>query len=149
MKVKVLPKIRRSRIELEKQAASLDDAYAKGYFSSGMPRDEFKERILKMNPELRFISNQFGNQIYTGIWDGNKMVGSITILSCIPRFTIAKYDASKDKKLHYANEHGERTYKDTVNNDEEKGKILCRSWIAVFNELERKGYKIADQDIDY
>ena len=147
MNVKVLSRKSRTHDELFKQAKSLDDAYEKGYFGSGMPFDEFCERILKPNPELRIHRGP----VYTGLFDveNNYYVCGISRLSRIPRFTLTKHDASQDKKINYSDEHGNITSKQVINKDEEKGKVLARSWISTFNMLRGQGYDVKDDDIDY
>ena len=147
MNVKVLSRKHRTHAELFRNAASLDDAYAKGYFGSGMPFDEFCDRILKPNPELRIHRNQN----YTGLFDveNNYYVCGISRFSRIPRFTITKHDEKQDKKINYSDENGNITSRQVLNRDEEKGKVLARSWISTFNMLRGQGYEVNDQDIDY
>jgi len=140
MKVKVLPKKIQGHKELYREAASLDDAYEKGYFSGNISEDEFKRRILKKNPQLKFIRNRH----HAGIWDYTTFITGYSPVGIVPLFTIGKLDPSKTKSIQYTNEHGEKTHKQEVNQDEEQGKILIRSYISVFNELRRKGYEITD-----
>lgn len=147
MKIKVLGKKVRTHKELFREAESLDDAYEKGLFGSGMPRDEFLRRILKKNPFFRVHSN--GS--YTGLFDteNDRFVCGISKTSRIPRFTILKLDESKNRKVNYTDEHGNFTSQQVINQDEEKGKVLARSWISVFNLLRGQGYEVDDEDIDY
>lgn len=147
MSVKVLKKKDRDKKEFFKEAASVDDAYAKGYFSGGLPFDEFCERILKPNPELRIHRNSG----YTGLFDteNNFFVCGISRFSRIPRFTILKKDPSKDKEINYTDEDGKFTSNQRFNTDDEQGKVLARSWISVFNILRRNGYEVLDKDIAY
>lgn len=147
MKVEVIGRPRRNKTEILKEAASVDDAYARGYFGSGMPFDEFTSRILKPNPELRIHRGP----VYTGLFDveNNYYVCGISRFSRIPRFTIVKHDFSQDKKINYSDENGNITSRETINRDEEKGKVLARSWISVFNILRGQGYEVDDEDIDY
>lgn len=128
MKIKVLEKQWRPRTEFEKHVQSYDDAYEKGYFSGSMAKDEFFRRIEKYNSQLRWFTSKFGNQLYTGIWHGRKMVASVTPLSKIPRFNLLL---------------------NTPDNPETHEKVLCKSWISVFNTLEKQGYVIDDKDISY
>lgn len=147
MSVRVLPKVRHGRLELEREAASIEEAYQQGLFGSGMAFDEFCHRILRPNPELRLHRNQS----YTGLFDteNNYYVCGISRFSRIPRFTIIKRDKAQDKKITYTDEHGNVTSRQIVNKDEEKGKVLARSWIATFNILRGQGYEVDDEDIDY
>jgi hypothetical protein len=147
LKIEVIGKPRRNKTELFKNAASVDDAYAKGFFSSGMPFDEFLDRMLKPNPGLRLHRGP----AYTGLFDveNNFFVCGISRFSRIPRFTILKHDATQDKKINYSDEHGNITSRQVINKDEEKGKVLARSWISTFNMLRGQGYEVYDEDIDY
>ncbi|WP_289460458.1 hypothetical protein, partial [Klebsiella pneumoniae] len=65
MSVKVLPKVRHDKKEIIREARSLDDAYEKGLFGSGMSFEEFLRRILKPNPELRLHRSA----THTGLFD--------------------------------------------------------------------------------
>lgn len=147
MSVKVLPKLRQGKQELFREAASIEDAYQQGLFGSGMPFDEFVDRMLKPNPELRIHRGKH----YTGLFDteNNYYVCGISRFSRIPRFTIMKYDKAKDRKINYSDEQGNITSRQVLNKDEEKGKVLARSWISVFNILKAQGYNVNDSDIDY
>lgn len=145
MKLKVLPKKRPGQKELHRQAASLDDAWHKGLFSGNMSYYEFRDRISKKNPQLKFILRRN----HSSIWNGNKFITGFSNLGIIPRFSIAKLDPSKIKTVQYTDAHGDKTSKQEVNQDEEDGKILIRSWIAIFNDLKRRGYEIVDDDLSY
>lgn len=147
MSVSVLPKVRHGRKELERGAASIDEAYQLGYFGSGMPFDEFLHRILRPNPELRLHRNA----THTGLFDteNNHYVCGISRFSRIPRFTIVKYDKTQDRKVNYSDENGNITSRQILNRDEEKGRVLARSWISTFNILRGQGYEVDDEDIDY
>lgn len=147
MKIKVLGKKIRSGKEITKKAFSIDDAYEKGYFSGGMIFEEFCERILKPNQCLKIHRGPF----YTGLFDfeNNRYVCGISRFCKIPMFTIEKYDESKNKTINYSDENGNITSKQIINDDDEKGKVLARSWISVFNILRGQGYEVDDEDIDY
>jgi hypothetical protein len=147
LKVDVIGKSSRAHSEMFREAASVEDAYNQGLFGSGMPFDEFCGRILKPNPALKIHRGPS----YTGLFDveNNKFVCGISRFSRIPRFTIMKHDMMQDRKINYSDEHGNITSKQTINTDDEKGKVLCRSWISVFNLLKGQGYEVDDEDIDY
>lgn len=147
MQIKVLGKSRKGHKELVREAASIDDAWEKKYFTGGMIFEEFCRRIMKHNPELRIHRGP----VYTGLFDTerNSYVCGISRFSKIPKFTIMKHDFSQDKQLNYSDEHGNITSRQTINKDGEKGKVLARSWISVFNILRGQGYEVVDEDIDY
>jgi hypothetical protein len=147
LKIKVLGKPKICKTEIMKEANDIDDAYERGYFGSGMPFDEFCDRIMKKNPEIRIHRGPK----YTGLFDteNNYYICGISRFSRIPRFTIVKHDFSQDKTLNYSDEYGNITSKQVINKDEEKGKVLARSWISTFNILKGQGYEVNDEDIDY
>lgn len=147
MKIQVVGKTSRNHKDIFREAASLDDAFEKGYFSGGMPRDEFMARILRKNPSFRTHSSA----THTGLFDteNDRFVCGISKTSQIPRFTIMKLDESKSRTIDYTDENGNFTSRETINTDDEKGKVLARSWISTFNTLKAQGYEVDDEDIDY
>lgn len=138
---------KRSHTEIFKEAKDLDEAYEKGYFSGGMPFSEFERRILNKNEDLRIHRGP----VYTGLFDtaNDYYVCGISRFSRIPMFTILKRDFSQDRKINYSDENGNITSRQVINKDEEKGKVLARSWISVFNTLKAQGYEVDDEDIIY
>jgi len=147
LNVKVLSKRSRSHGEIFREASSVDGAYRDGLFGSGMPYDEFERRILRKNNGLRIHRGA----THTGLFDteNNRFVCGISRYSRIPRFTIVKHDFLQDRKINYSDENGNVTSKQIINTDDEKGKVLVRSWISVFNILRGQGYEVDDEDIDY
>lgn len=128
-------------------AASLNDAYKKGYFSGGMSREDLMWRVTYYNPQLRWFASKYRR----GLFDKEKklFVCGIANQTTIPRFTVMQYDKNQERKYTHTTSKGEELFTETLNPDPEKGKVLSRSWIATFNIIRSNGYWIKDDDIDY
>lgn len=128
------------------RAASLEDAYKKGYFSNSILREELMDRITKHNPQLRWHSSA----THTGLFDPTKKKGFICSIGkqlTIPQFTIFKYDTAQDRVLNRSDEHGDIRHTEIINMDSDKNKVLMRSWRAILGAIKKLGYEVNDDDL--
>jgi len=123
-------------------AATLNDAYKKGYFTGSITRWELEDRVLKYNSSLKI----FSGKTHRNIWDISKgengFICGLTHNMTIPKFTIMQYDSRFDKSIDFTNEYGELTEKKVYNLDDKKDYILAKSWIVTFKNLIKEGYKV-------
>lgn len=123
-------------------AKDLTEAYNCKFFQSSMARDEMIERILRYNSNLKICTSKN----YKGIFDTDKgengFVCGITHNFTIPKYSIMEYNFSKDRTIQWCTPNGEKTNKEIVNDQEHEYKVLARGWLATFDIVERKGYKI-------
>ncbi len=130
-------------------AASLQDAYDKGYFSDSMTREELMDRVTKYNPQLRWYESDRA----TGLFDSYKgrdtkaFLCSIGKNKTIPAFTILKYDTAQDRVLNRSNQYGDVMSTEIINMDEDKHKCLARSWRGMFNMIKNLNYGVDDEDL--
>lgn len=138
MSVKVLGKPVRWNTQL--YAKDLDEAYRLGYFNNSMTRWELEDRIVKYNPQLR----TYASKTHRGIFDTDRgmFIMGISHNMTIPKFTMFRYDRSKDRKLDSTTEHGEYLSSEVINMDDDEGKMLVRGWKPTLETLESYGYKI-------
>lgn len=131
------------------EAASLEEAHKLGYFTGSMTRYEFMDRITRKNPSLRWYANERG----MGLWDSNKgednrsFICGITRYMTIPRYSITKYDKTKDRVMNYSDAEGNITHREIIHTDEEEGIILARGWEATFKVIKGHGYEIDETDL--
>jgi len=124
----------RLHVNYRKQAASLQDAFNKGYYTGSMTRWELMERIEKKNPSARWYSTVK----HRGLWIRGKFICGIGSNLTIPKFSITRYDKSKDIKC----------WGEVIDNtDEWKDIILMRSWRVIFNTIKQKGYEVDDENL--
>ena len=98
------------------------------------------ERVTKYHPELRW----YANVNYRGLYDSHKgkFLLGISHNMTIPKYTMFRYDRSKDRRLDYTNEHGEYLSSEIINTDDDEGKMLARGWLPSLQILEGYGYTI-------
>jgi len=92
---------------------NLDDAYKKGYFSSGISRQTLLKAILSKNPSMWVHYNKHEEDIYCGLFYNGRIICGISNLSRIPEFTL--YDRNN--------------------------KTLCRGWKKILQTLKGEGYE--------
>lgn len=121
-------------------AKDLDEAHELGYFAGNISRWELVDRITKYNPQLR----TYANKNYRGLFDSDKgkFILGISHNMTIPKYSVFRYDRSKDRRLDYTDEHGEYLSSEIINTDDEEGKMLVRGWKPTLEILEGYGYKI-------
>lgn len=128
------------------EAIDLDDAYKLGYFSGSITRYKLMEMVTKANPQLRWHSNKAS----VGLFDSNKKDAFICGIGremTIPQWTIMRYDRTQDRVLNRCTEDGDITHTEIINMDNDKGKILMRSWRSILDIVKRKGYRVNDEDV--
>jgi len=129
--------IRSTRVE----AASLEDAYQKGYFSNNMRRDEFMARCTKYEPELRW----YATPTHRGLWHSkNGFICGITHAMTMPDVSIFKYDPKYDRTLTDLHGAKHKVHEDEV----DEGTQLARGWRATLNIVRHRGYRIDDRGIN-
>lgn len=124
-------------------AASLEDAYQKGYFTGSMSRWELLDRIQKFNPDMATKANAR----YRGIFINERYVCGLTHNLTIPKWTIVKHDPKQDRTIKWCDEHGETFTGETVNLDEDEGVILARGWPITLDMLKRKGFQVDEKNL--
>ena len=130
-----------------KWAASLEDAYNKGYFTGSMTRWELMERITKYNPNLKW----YANATHRGLFDSDKkdkaFICGITHNLTIPKFTIQKHDPRAVRTINYSNAYGDITHKEDVYTGDDEGYVIARSWKTIFNIVKKRGYNVNEKDL--
>jgi hypothetical protein len=123
-------------------ATDLDEAYRLGFFQCSMSTDEMINRITRYNRDIKVCTNATHRGLFDMSKGENGFICGVSRMSTVPKYSLMEYNFSKDKKLQYCNAKGEQTSKETVNQDEHEYKALARGWLATFDIVERKGYRV-------